>query len=201
MLIDLITHYGYATLFGLLMFGIIGLPISEELLLLYAGYNVSMNRMALIPTIAAGVLGAMCGVTVSYLVGRFIGLPAIHKFGRFLNITDENLQKAHDWFEHWGKWSLTFGYFVPAVRHLTAIVAGTTKLAWHEFAIFAYSGALIWANVFVLTGFFLGPETLNIAKVVPRYLELFSIAILLSVAIVLFVRYLIRWKKNADLDT
>jgi membrane protein DedA with SNARE-associated domain len=62
MLIELITNYGYAALFGLLMFGIIGIPISEELLLLYAGYNVSMNRMSLIPTIAAGTLGAMCEI-------------------------------------------------------------------------------------------------------------------------------------------
>ena len=202
MLIDLITHYGYAALFGLLMFGIIGLPISEELLLLYAGYNVSMNRMALIPTIAAGVLGAMCGVTVSYLVGRFIGLPAIHRFGRFLHITDDNLKKVHDWFERWGKWTLTFGYFIPVVRHLSSIVAGTSELAWHEFAVFAYSGALIWANVFVLTGFFLGPETLKIADVVSRNLTLLSIATLLSVTIILLVRYyLMRRKKNANRDT
>jgi membrane protein DedA with SNARE-associated domain len=199
MLIDLITHYGYVALFGLLMFGTIGFPISVELLLLYAGYNVSMNRMALVPTIGAGILGAMCGVTVGYLIGRFIGLPAIHRFGRFFHITDENLKKAHDWFERWGKWTLTFGYFIPVVRHLSSIVAGTSKLAWHKFAIFAYSGALIWANAFVLTGFFLGPETLKIAKDVSRNLTLFSIATMLSVTIILFVRhYLMRRKKNAN---
>jgi membrane protein DedA with SNARE-associated domain len=199
MLIDLITHYGYVALFGFLMFGIIGFPMSEELLLLYAGYNVSMHRIALVPTIVVCALGAMCGVTISYLMGRFIGLPAIHKFGRFLHITDENLRNVHDWFEHWGKWTLTFGYFIPVVRHLSSIVAGTSKLSWHEFAIFAYSGALIWANVFILAGFFLGPETLKIANVVKRDLMLFSIATLLSVTIVLFVRYyLMRQKKKAN---
>ncbi|MGA2070186.1 MAG: DedA family protein [Sedimentisphaerales bacterium] len=202
MLIDMITHYGYVALFGFLMFGIMGFPMTEEFLLLYAGYNVSMNRMSLIPTIAAGALGAMCGVTVSYLVGRFIGLPAIHRFGRFLHITDENLQKIHDWFERWGKWTLTFGYFIPVVRHLSSIVAGTSKLAWHEFAVFAYSGALIWANAFVLTGFFLGPETLKIADAVSHNLTLLSIATLLSVTIVLFVRhYLMKRKKNANRGT
>jgi membrane protein DedA with SNARE-associated domain len=188
-MLNLITHYGYVALFGLLMFGIIGVPISEELLLLYAGYNVSMNRMSLMPIIAAGAFGAMCGVTVSYLIGRFIGLPAIHRFGRFFHITDENLKKVHDWFERWGKWTLTFGYFVPVVRHLSSIVAGTSKLVWCKFAIFSYSGALIWANAFVLTGFFLGPETLKIAEVVSRNLTLLSIATLLSVTIVLLVRH------------
>lgn len=199
MLIDLITHYGYAALFGLLMFGIIGVPVPDELLLLYAGYNVSMNRMAFIPTISAGVFGAVCGITVSYLIGRFIGLPVIHKFGRLLHITDENFQKAHYWFEHWGKWTLTFGYFIPAVRHFTAVVAGTSKLAWRNFAIFAYSGALIWASVFVLTGFLLGPETLKLANVLQRDLTMFSIVTLLSVTFVLFVRYyLVQWKKDAN---
>jgi membrane protein DedA with SNARE-associated domain len=189
MLEELIVNYGYAALFGILMFGIIGVPVPEELLLLYAGYNVSMHRMSLIPTIAAGAAGAMCGITMSYLIGRFIGLPAVHRFGRFLHVTDENLKKVHDWFERWGKWTLTFGYYVPAVRHLTAIVAGTTGITWREFAAFAYSGAVIWANTFVLAGFFLGPQTLKIAGIFTRDLTLFSIAIILSVIIVLLIRY------------
>jgi membrane protein DedA with SNARE-associated domain len=142
----------------------------------------------------------MFGITVSYLIGRFIGLPTIRRFEGLIHITDENLQKANNWFGRWGKWILTFGYFIPAIRHLTAIVAGTSKLAWHKFAIFAYSGALLWANAFILTGFFLGPETLKIAKVIQHYLTMFSITTLLSMAVILFVRHhLIRWKKNTNL--
>jgi membrane protein DedA with SNARE-associated domain len=197
MLIELITRYGYAALFGLLMFGIIGIPVPDEFLLLYAGYNVSMNRMTLIPTIIIACLGAMCGITLSYLIGRYIGLPTIKKFGWLFHITDKNIQKIHDWFEHWGKWTLTFGYFFPVVRHLSAIVSGTSKLTYRKFAVFAYSGAVIWVNIFVLTGFFLGHKAPMISEIITYNLTIVSISALLSIAIVLTARhYLIRWKKG-----
>jgi len=199
MLEDLITNYGYIAIFGMLMFGIAGLPVPEELLLLYAGYNVSMHRLSLFPTITSGVAGAMCGITVSFLIGRFIGLPVVHRFGRFLHVTDENLQRVHNWYERWGKWTLTFGYYVPGVRHLTALVAGTTKMEWHEFAAFAYGGAVMWANTFVLTGYFLGPQTLELAGIISRDLTLFSVAIILSVTVILLVRYyIVRTSKSKN---
>ncbi len=171
------------------MFGIAGLPVPEELLLLYAGYNVSMHRLSLIPTITSGMAGAICGITVSYLIGRFVGLPAVHRFGRFFHVTDENLQKVHSWYERWGKWTLTFGYYVPGVRHLTALVAGTSRMKWHGFAVFAYAGAIVWANTFVLTGYFLGPQTLKVAETIRRGLTMFSIIIILSVTGILVTRY------------
>lgn len=196
MFVELITQYGYVGLFGLLMFGIVGVPVPEELLLFCAGTLASSGKMNLPFTICAGVLGAMCGITASYTIGRFIGLPAIHKFGRFLHITDENLRNIHDWFERWGKWTLVFGYFVPAVRHLSAIVAGTSKLPWHEFAVFAYGGALIWANIFVLAGFFLGPQALKIVPILYRDLMLISIATIVSTTIVLLVRHWIMKRRG-----
>lgn len=114
MLINLITHYGYAALFGLLMFGIIGIPVPDELLLLYAGYNISVHRMDLLATLIIASFGAMCGITVSYLIGRFVGLPAIRKFGRFVHITDDNSQKAHNWFERRGSGLLLLAiFFLP----------------------------------------------------------------------------------------
>ncbi len=200
MLIHLITHYGYVALFGLLMFGIIGIPVPDELLLLYAGYNVSMNRMSLIPTLIIASLGAMCGITASYLIGRYVGLPAIQKFGHFFGFTDYKLQKVHKWFEHWGKWTLLIGYFFPAVRHLSAIVAGTSKLSWQKFTIFAYIGAIIWVNIFILTGYLLGHKTPKISKVIVNDLTIVSIFALLGITIVLIIRhYLVRWrKKSAD---
>lgn len=189
MLVEWITHYGYIALFGLLMFGIIGVPVPEELLLMYAGYNVSQGHMNIFLTIAVAALGSMCGVTVSYLLGRSLGLAAVHKFGRFLHITDENLRKVHDWFKRWGKWTLTFGYFVPAVRHLSAIIAGTSKLAWHEFAIFAYTGAVIWAITFVTTGYILGPQTMKFAAMLEHYLPLVSIIVIALIVAILLTRY------------
>jgi len=55
-----------------------------------------------------------------------------------------------------GRWTLTFGYYIPGVRHFTAYVAGTADMPFPEFAIFAYSGGFLWCMTFLSLGYFLG---------------------------------------------
>jgi len=66
-----------------------------------------------------------------------------------------HLQKRMDtlehWFEHIGKWALAFGYFIPGVRHLTAIAAGSSGFPFPVFAKYAYGGALLWTETGNLT--------------------------------------------------
>jgi membrane protein DedA with SNARE-associated domain len=80
----------------------------------------------------------------------------VHRFGRWLHVDDADLARAHDWFERLGGWSLTFGYFVAGVRHLTALAAGMAKFEPPKFAAFAYTGALLWTSTFIGLGILLG---------------------------------------------
>ncbi len=96
--------------------------------------------------------GTTCGITVSYTLGRTLGLALIHRFGKYIHLTEKRLAKAHQFFERVGHWSLTFGYFVPGVRHLTAYAAGVSYVQPHIFALFAYLGDLLWATTFVSLG-------------------------------------------------
>jgi membrane protein YqaA with SNARE-associated domain len=112
-----IAHYGYAGIFFLLLFGIIGLPVPDEWLLTFAGYLVFKNNLLLLPTYIAAALGSMCGITVSYGLGRSLGLFVIHHYGRLFRISPEQLDKVHAWFDRFGTWTLLIGYFIPGVRH------------------------------------------------------------------------------------
>jgi len=64
--------YGYAAIFSLLVFGIVGLPVPDEWLMTFAGYLVYKRHLHLLPTYAAASLGSMCGITVSYVLGRSV---------------------------------------------------------------------------------------------------------------------------------
>ncbi|HWQ56307.1 MAG TPA: hypothetical protein VN442_21650 [Bryobacteraceae bacterium] len=64
------------------------------------------------------------GITASYILGRTLGIGLICRYERYVHLTGERIAKAHDWFERVGRWALTFGYYVPGVRHLTAYAAG-----------------------------------------------------------------------------
>lgn len=153
-----ISEYGYGAVVFLLMLGIVGLPVPDETILTFSGYLVFKHQLHLVPAILAALVGSSCGITLSYALGRAFGIPLIRRYGRYFHVTEERLQRVHGWLEHAGAWSLTFGYFLPGVRHLTAYVAGTSKLQLSIFVLFAYSGALLWTSTFVSAGYVLGEQ-------------------------------------------
>ena len=79
-----ITNYGYVGIFFLLIFGIIGLPIPDEWLLVISGYLAFKNVLGLFPTLLIAAMGSAGGLTVSYLLGRSSGGFLIRRYGRWL---------------------------------------------------------------------------------------------------------------------
>ena len=155
---QLISQYGLIAVFCLLVLGIVGLPVPDETLLTFSGYLVFKGHFQFLPTVAAAYAGSICGITVSYTIGRTGGLYLIHKYGPYVHFTQNRLNKVHRWFERFGRWALFFGYFMPGVRHFTAVIAGSSELEPHIFALFAYSGAFLWVLSFVSLGYFLGDQ-------------------------------------------
>ncbi len=159
-----VTQYGYLALFILLLLGIVGVPLPDEWLLLFAGFLVSRGELHPAPTVLAASAGSACGITVSYVIGRTLGLAAVHRYGGRFGLGQDKLARVQQWYERVGKWCLLGGYFVPGVRHLTAILSGTAKLRWVTFALFAYTGALIWSATFLTVGYWVGDRWRQIAE-------------------------------------
>ncbi len=190
-----ISHYGYFGIFSLLVFGIIGLPIPDETLLTLSGYLIYKGHLHLLPTFIAAYLGSVCGISISFAIGSTFGHHFIIKYGRFVHITEERLKVAHNWFEKIGRWTLLVGYFIPGVRHVIAIFAGTSELSMWEFAIFAYSGALIWTTTFLSIGYFFGNHWKRILPVVEHH-EVTASIIAAVLLIVFFIMKNFGKKRN-----
>ncbi|HVB39155.1 MAG TPA: DedA family protein [Vicinamibacterales bacterium] len=162
-----LSQYGPIALFVLLMLGIFGLPVPDETLLVVAGTLVGKGELPLGWTFGAAVAGSSIGISLSYLVGRVLGPPAVRAFGRLVHVSEQTLARIERWFERIGKWTLTFGYYVPGVRHITAIVAGASRLPAGIFMAFAYSGAILWSATFLWLGYEVGdnwPVVLDTAR-------------------------------------
>jgi membrane protein DedA with SNARE-associated domain len=184
-----ITQYGYLAIFSLLVLGIVGLPVPDETLLTFTGYLVFQGHLSLPLALLSGFAGSACGITLSYVLGRTFGLTLIHRYGRYLRITEHHVEKAHAWFRRAGHWSLTFGYFIPGVRHITAYAAGMSELEYPPFALFAYGGAAIWVSTFVGLGYLLGDRWKAVEANIHHYMIGFTIA-----AVILVAAYLV-WRK------
>ena len=177
-----ITQYGYLAIFCLLVLGIVGLPVPDETLLTFTGYLVFIGRLSLPLAFLSAFAGSACGITLSYTLGRTFGLTLIHRYGRYLRITEAHVEKAHAWFRRAGHWSLTFGYFIPGVRHFTAYAAGMSELEYPSFALFAYSGAVLWVTAFLSLGYLLGEQWKAVQANIDHYLAGCFIAIVILAA-------------------
>lgn len=149
-------HWGSFSLFALLALGIVALPVPDESLMVLAGILMRQEKLQMVPTLLATYGGSMAGITFSYLIGRIAGRVIIHRYGSYIGLTEAKLQIVHSWFARWGKWTLTFGYFIPGIRHFTGLAAGMSELEYPIFALFAYVGAIVWTSLFLSIGFFLG---------------------------------------------
>lgn len=189
-ILRLVAQYGYIGIFCALMFGIAGLPIPDETILTFSGYLVSTGHLNLYVTLAVAWAGSICGITLSYIIGRSGGLFLVHKYGRYVHITPKHLERAHEWFERVGRWGLFFGYFMPGIRHFTAVIAGTSELDVPSFALFAYSGALVWVTTFISLGYFLGEQWRRVGEEIHRDMTIAAIVVMA----LLLLGYLV-WRK------
>jgi len=186
---DWIVQNGPAALFLLLLLGVVGLPIPDETLLVYCGYLISKGKLNPVTTFLAGVAGTWCGITLSFTIGRTFGLGVVHRFGKYLHITDERLKKVQAWFDRIGHWALFVGYFIAGVRHFTAIVAGISKVRFREFAAYALSGGVLWVGGFLTLGYFLGEKWQEVFELIHKYVLEASIGLILLAVAYWFWRY------------
>lgn len=188
-MLDLLSQYGYLGIFFFLVLGIVGLPLPDEIMMTFIGYLASIGQLNIVFTFLSALIGSMCGITISYYLGRRLGLPFLKRYGSKIFITRRRLRMTQFLFRKYGNWVLFFGYFIPGVRHVTAYLAGISHMSLTQFASYAYVGALTWCTTFIGLGYLLGAQWENAFRVMHRYGAV-ALWILVPTAILLIVRFL-----------
>jgi membrane protein DedA with SNARE-associated domain len=186
-----LSQYGTPVIFFAQLFGIFGVPIPDELLLTTAGVLVRHGDLRLAPTLASAITGCAAGVSFSYLLGRTVGLAALQ---RILHVDPVALGRGQRWFHRFGGWLLTFGYFVPGVRHVTSIAAGSMPLDFPCYARYAYPGAVLWSCFFVGVGYYSGSRWAEVLAIVRGNVT----AILVAIAAILLAYVVLSRRQSAD---
>src|SRR6516162_4749895 len=132
-----IAQYGYSAIFFLLIAGIVGVPVPDQLLLVISGYLVLTHSLSLVPTLLAAIFGSIAGISLSYGLGRGSGTYVLK-----VRFAANRLQNVRQWFERFGRWTLVFGYFIPGIRNLIGFTSGLMRLKIRYFAPYAYVGAV-----------------------------------------------------------
>lgn len=119
-------NYGYLTIFLSLILGLVGLPIPDEVLMTVIGYYSQTTSIKLSIAFIVAVIGTLCGMTISYLIGRFIGDKALTGVFRWLGISQKKLDRVELWMDKYGFLTIVLGFFIPGFRHMTFYFCGMT---------------------------------------------------------------------------
>ncbi|MFF9013700.1 DedA family protein [Streptomyces sp. NPDC014870] len=136
---------------------LIGFFLPGDSLLFTTGLLVTTNKLDqplwLVCTLI--VAAAIIGDQVGYLFGRKVG-PALFKRPDSKLFKQENVEKAHEFFEKHGPKSLILARFVPIVRTFTPIIAGVSRMNYRSFITFNIIGGVLWGAGVTILGASLG---------------------------------------------
>ena len=151
-----ITSAGYA---ALILFGFLEaacIPISSEITFGFAGVLAYEGRLNLALVIIIGTLAELAGSYASYWVGRAGGKPLVHKLGRYVLVTQGDVDRAERFLAGRGAWAVPVGRMLPFVRAFTSIVAGLVRIPAIRFGVLSLIGTAIYATALSLAGYGLG---------------------------------------------
>ncbi|MET9891717.1 VTT domain-containing protein [Streptomyces sp. NPDC006465] len=136
---------------------LIGFFLPGDSLLFTCGLLITAGTMdfplwAAIPLIC---LAAILGDQAGYLFGKKVG-PSLFTRPNSRLFKQENVVKAHEFFEKYGPKSLVLARFVPIVRTFTPIIAGVSGMKYRPFLIFNIIGGVLWGAGVTLLGSWLG---------------------------------------------
>ncbi len=159
----LVSHAIYA----IAAFGVLEamcIPISSELTFLLGGAIASggvagtSQHPSLALVIILGTLAELVGSFISYYVGRVGGKPLVHRWGRYILVTEADVARAERFLVGRGVWALPVARMLPFVRAFASIVAGFVEIPPARFGVLSAIGTLVYVVVLSSIGYSLGGE-------------------------------------------
>ncbi|MGA2104869.1 MAG: VTT domain-containing protein [Methanoregula sp.] len=148
----------YLLLFGIIFFetGFVITPfLPGDSLLFVSGAVAASGILNINLLLLAFVLGAICGDTVNYWIGNYIGLHVfLERFPNF--VKKEYIDDTYAFFEKYGGTTIFVARFVPVVRSFAPFLAGVGTMEYHRFLFYNVLGAISWTLAVVLAGYYLG---------------------------------------------
>ncbi|MSR44150.1 MAG: hypothetical protein EXS15_02170 [Phycisphaerales bacterium] len=166
--------WSYAILFIIIFCetGLVVTPFLPGDSLLFAVGAVCARKIGLDPWICSAtiVVAAVCGDTVNYHIGKWIGPRAFS--GRIPLLRVAHLERTREFFARHGPKAVVLARFVPIVRTFAPFFAGVGLMRFSTFIAYCIGGGLLWVVSLVGAGFVFGD-----IPIVKRNFEVVVIAI------------------------
>jgi membrane protein DedA with SNARE-associated domain len=177
-----LNHYGYLAVVALVLIEDFGVPVPGETVLILAAVYAGAGRLNIVLVALLGFIGALLGDNIGFAIGHFGGRPLAERYGRYIFLTPERLQKATGFFDRHGGKIIIVARFIEGLRQANGIIAGISGLRWTRFLVFNAIGAALWVAVWTSVGYFSGSHIDTIYADATRYDKYLLVALALVVA-------------------
>ena len=195
-IVGIITRLGYAGVAALTFLEHLFPPIPSELILPLAGYVTGSGDLNLGTVIAMGSVGSLAGATVWYVIGRRVGERRLRKWvdhhGRWLTLSNTDIDRAKDWFHRRGKTAVMIGRLMPGVRTFVSLPAGFSGMPWLPFLLYSAIGTIAWTAALVYAGAKLEENF----EMVSKYVDIVTNGVFVVLGAMLIWRYIRCWRSK-----
>jgi membrane protein DedA with SNARE-associated domain len=132
------------------------IPLPSEIIMPFAGYLVYRGELNLLLVATAGAIGCNLGSVVAYEIGCYGGRPLVERYGRYLWITQHDLNMADRFFARFGSAAVFLGRLLPVIRTFIALPAGIARMPRLRFHIYTFVGSWPWCFALAWVGMKLG---------------------------------------------
>ena len=190
-LVQTVGSLGYLGIFLLMFLESTFFPFPSEIVMIPAGYLASKGEMSLVIAVLVGIAGSLAGALFNYYLARELGRVFFLRYGRYLFVKPETLDKLESFFQKHGEISTFNGRLIPGIRQLISLPAGMARMDVRRFSLYTVLGAGIWVVVLALLGYLVGKNE----ALVSRYLHSATLIALSAVA-VLTLFYIVRYRRR-----
>lgn len=196
-ILQLMNTYGYFGIAFLIMAENLFPPIPSEVILTFAGFFTTYTTLHLPGTILSATIGSLLGAVILYAFGKLLSPSKMDslisgKVGKTLRLKKEDIQKAMDWFDSKGNYTVFLCRFIPIVRSLISIPAGMANMHFPRFLWLTAWGSFLWNTLLIFLGAWAGSSWQKAARYFGNYTRAAKIVFL----IFLFTALLVCWRKK-----
>ncbi|XVU21520.1 DedA family protein [Actinoplanes sp. CA-054009] len=188
-MLELIDRFGYLGVGGVVFVESFGVPAPGETAIIAGAVAAGSGHLNIFGVAAVAFLAAVIGDTLGYEIGRRGGRPLVHRFGKYVRLTPERLDKVEAFMTRQGPKIIVVARFVEGLRQFNGIVAGLSGMHYRKFIAWNALGAALWVSLWATGGYFAGDHIEQIAKAASRYLVVAA-----AVAVLAVVAYV--WRRR-----
>ncbi len=174
------------------------IPFPSELIMPLAGWLLieAKGESAWMLGLAAfyGALGNLLGSWVAYWISLKGGRPLLKKYGRYVLVTQHEVDRAEQWFQKYGELAVFAARLLPVVRTFISVPAGIARMNIWKFSFYTFIGSYPWSLGLAYGGYKLGENWEDLRRVMRPFD--FPIAGIMAVLVVWFIYRRIKAVRN-----